>query len=302
MDRLASALLNPRRIALIGGSSDPKRLTARAQVYLRKHGFTGDLFPINPSAETILGERAYARLADVPGEIDLAYLLLGTQHVEGQIAAVAEKRIPVAAILADGFAEAGPEGRALQERLLATAKAAGVRLLGPNSMGLVNLNARTACSVNAALEAESLPAGRIALVSQSGSMMGAIMARGAPRGMGFSHLIGTGNEADLTASEIAGMLVEDPGVDAVLLFLEAIRAPEKLAAAARRGLFATEPEQRLEVRAERLEAVVLARVLPRLHRERLGLGELRDEPLRHEHFAATVAGDDVDEGALLHGE
>ncbi|MCA3361847.1 MAG: acetate--CoA ligase family protein [Roseomonas sp.] len=235
MDRLASALLNPRRIALIGGSSDPKRLTARAQVYLRKHGFTGELFPINPSAETILGERAYPRLADVPGEIDLAYLLLGTQHVEGQIAAVAEKRIPVAAILADGFAEAGPEGRALQERLLATAKAAGVRLLGPNSMGLVNLNARTACSVNAALEAESLPAGRIALVSQSGSMMGAIMARGAPRGIGFSHLIGTGNEADLTASEIAGMLVEDPGVDAVLLFLEAIRAPEKLAAAARRA-------------------------------------------------------------------
>ena len=235
MDRLASALLNPRRIALIGGSSDPKRLTARAQVYLRKHGFTGDLFPINPSAETILGERAYARLSDVPGEIDLAYLLLGTQHVEGQIAAVAEKRIPVAAILADGFAEAGDEGRALQERLLATAKAAGVRLLGPNSMGLINLNARTACSVNAALEAESLPAGRIALVSQSGSMMGAIMARGAPRGIGFSHLIGTGNEADLTASEIAGMLVEDPGVDAVLLFLEAIRAPEKLAAAARRA-------------------------------------------------------------------
>jgi acyl-CoA synthetase (NDP forming) len=235
MDRLASALLNPRRIALIGGSSDPKRLTARAQVYLRKHGFTGDLFPINPSAETILGERAYPRLADVPGDIDLAYLLLGTQHVEGQIAAVAEKRIPVAAILADGFAEAGDEGRALQERLLATAKAAGVRLLGPNSMGLINLNARTACSVNAALEAESLPAGRIALVSQSGSMMGAIMARGAPRGMGFSHLIGTGNEADLTASEIAGMLVEDPDVDAVLLFLEAIRAPEKLAAAARRA-------------------------------------------------------------------
>ncbi|MCE2921751.1 MAG: acetate--CoA ligase family protein, partial [Roseomonas sp.] len=235
MDRLASALLNPRRIALIGGSSDPKRLTARAQVYLRKHGFAGELSPINPSAETILGERAYPRLADVPGEIDLAYLLLGTQHVEGQIAAVAEKRIPVAAILADGFAEAGPEGRALQERLLATAKASGVRLLGPNSMGLVNLNARTACSVNAALEAESLPAGRIALVSQSGSMMGAIMARGAPRGIGFSHLIGTGNEADLTASEIAGMLVEDPGVDAVLLFLEAIRAPEKLAAAARRA-------------------------------------------------------------------
>jgi hypothetical protein len=77
-------------------------------------------------------------------------------------------------------------------------------------MGLINLNSRTACSVNAALEAESLPAGRLALVSQSGSMLGAIMARGAARGLGFSHLISTGNEADLTAGEIAGLLVDDP--------------------------------------------------------------------------------------------
>ena len=77
-------------------------------------------------------------------------------------------------------------------------------------MGLINLNARIACSVNAALEAPSLPAGRLALVSQSGSMMGAIMSRGAPRGIGFSHIIGTGNEADLTAGEVAGLLVDDP--------------------------------------------------------------------------------------------
>ena len=184
---------------------------------------------MNPRAETILGERAYASIADIPGPVDLAYLLLGTEHVEGVIADVAAKGIPVAAILADGFAEAGPEGQARQDRLLATARAAGVRILGPNSMGLINLNARTACSVNAALEADSLPAGRLALVSQSGSMLGAIMARGAARGLGFSHLISTGNEADLTASEIAGLLVDDPQVDAILLFLEAIRRADLLA-------------------------------------------------------------------------
>ena len=241
MTALASALLNPRRIALVGASADATRLTARAQVYLRKHGFDGDLYPVNPRAETVLGEKSYATIADIPGPVDLAYLLLGTEHVEGVIADVAAKGIPLAAILADGFAEAGDEGRARQERLLATARAAGVRILGPNSMGLINLNSRTACSVNAALEAESLPAGRLALVSQSGSMLGAIMARGAARGLGFSHLISTGNEADLTASEIAGLLVDDPQTDAILLFLEAIRRADLLAEAARRAHEAGKP-------------------------------------------------------------
>ena len=241
MTALAPALLNPRRIALVGASADPTRLTARAQIYLRKHGFDGALYPVNPRAETILGETSYPSIAAIPGPVDLAYLLLGTEHVEGVINDVAAKGIPVACILADGFAEAGPEGVARQERLLATAKAAGVRILGPNSMGLINLNSRTACSVNAALEAESLPAGRLALVSQSGSMLGAIMARGAARGLGFSHLISTGNEADLTASEIAGLLVDDPQVDAILLFLEAIRRADLLEEAARRAHAAGKP-------------------------------------------------------------
>jgi len=233
--QLHKALFEPRRIALIGASADRTRLTARAQLYLRKHGFTGDILPVHPREKEVLGERAYPSVADIPGEVDFAYILLGTQHVEGVVDAVAAKGIPAAAVLADGFAEAGPEGAALQARLVATARAAGLRILGPNSMGVVNLNARIACSVNAALEAESLPAGRLALVSQSGSMMGAIMSRGAARGIGFSHLVGTGNEADLTAGEIAGLLVDDPQVDAILLFLEAIRAPQHFADLARRA-------------------------------------------------------------------
>lgn len=232
MTKLAQALLNPRRIALIGASADEQRLTARPQRYLRRHGFTGELFPVNPRAAEVLGERAYASLADIPGEIDFAYILLGTDNVEAQVVACAARGIPVACVLADGFAEAGPEGAALQARVLAAAQASGLRLLGPNSMGVVNLHARTALTTNAALEAEDLPAGRVALVSQSGSMMGALLSRGAARGLGFSHLIGTGNEADLTAGEIASLLLDDPDVDAVALFLEAIRAPEQMAAAA----------------------------------------------------------------------
>ena len=241
MNPLHRALFQPRRIALIGASADRSRLTARAQLYLRKHGYTGDILPVHPREAEVLGEKAYPTIGDIPGEVDFAYILLNTPHVEGVIEAVAAKGILAAGVLADGFAEAGPEGAALQARLVATAQRAGLRILGPNSMGMVNLNDRIACTVNAALEAETLPAGRIALVSQSGSMMGAIMSRGAARGIGFSHIIGTGNEADLSAGEIAGLLVDDPQVDAILLFLEAIRQPQHYADLARRAHAAGKP-------------------------------------------------------------
>ncbi|WP_372623884.1 acetate--CoA ligase family protein [Falsiroseomonas sp.] len=235
MTSLSDALLAPRRIALVGASGDAGRLTARPQRYLRRHGFAGELFPVNPRAPEILGERSYASLTDIPGEIDFAYILLGTGQVEAQVASCAARGIPVACVLADGFAEAGHEGAELQARVLATAKSAGIRLLGPNSMGVINTHTRTALTTNAAFEADALPSGRVALVSQSGSMMGALLSRGAARGIGFSHLVGTGNEADLTAGEIASLLLDRPEVDVVCLFLEAIRAPEQLAAAARKA-------------------------------------------------------------------
>jgi acyl-CoA synthetase (NDP forming) len=232
---LAAALFAPRRIALVGASTDAARLTARAQVYLRRHGFSGELFPVNPRAEIVLGEKAYPGLRDVPGPIDFAYVLVNTGAVEGAIQDCAARGVPVVCILADGFAEAGPDGIALQDRILAIAREAGIRLLGPNSMGVINIPAATACSVNAVLEAETLLPGRWSLVSHSGSMMGTIASRAAARGRGFAKIVGTGNEADLTAGEIANLLVDDPDTDAILLFLETIRRPELFEEAARRA-------------------------------------------------------------------
>jgi acyl-CoA synthetase (NDP forming) len=232
---LASSLFTPRRIALVGASSDPTRLTARAQIYLRKHGYTGALFPVNPRAESVLNEKAYPSLRDIPGEIDLAYILVGTQHVEAAIADCAARGVPVAAILADGFAETGAEGAERQARLLEAARASGLRLLGPNSMGVINIPAATACSVNAALEAEQLLPGRWSLISQSGSVMGALASRANARGFGFAKMVGMGNEVDLTAGEVAELLVDDPDTDAILMFLETIRRPEFYERAARRA-------------------------------------------------------------------
>jgi acyl-CoA synthetase (NDP forming) len=235
------ALLNPSRIALIGASTDAARLTARAQVYLRRHGYDGALYPVNPRAEMVLGERAYADLRDVPGEVDFAYILVNTGNVEAAVEVCAGRGVKVACILADGFAEAGAEGAALQARIVAAARAGGMRLLGPNSMGVINVPARTACSVNAALEAEGLLAGRWSLVSHSGSVMGTLISRAAARGFGFAKVIGTGNEADLSAGEIAAMLAEDPETDAILMFLETIRRPELYEEAARLAHAAGKP-------------------------------------------------------------
>ncbi len=240
MTTLAEALFAPQRIALIGASSDPSRIGARAQIYLRRHGFGGTIYPVNARAEVVLGERAYGSLGDVPGEIDLAYILTGTAHAEQALRDCA-RRVRVAAVLAGGFGEAGPEGATLQRRIADVAREAGVRLLGPNSMAVINIPAHIACSVNAALEAEQLMPGRWSLVSQSGSIMGMLLSRAAARGFGFSKLVSMGNEADLTAGEVALMLADDPETDAILLFLETIRRPELFAAAARRAFALGKP-------------------------------------------------------------
>jgi acyl-CoA synthetase (NDP forming) len=238
---LASALLSPRSIALVGASADASKLTARAQTYLRRHGFSGTLYPINPSAAAVLGEPAFASLAAIPAPIDHAFILVGTDRVEAALADCIAARIPVATILADGFAEAGPEGAARQARLLDLARGQ-IRLLGPNSMGVIDCRAGTAMSVNAALEAAPpLPAGGLSVVSHSGSVMGTLLSRGAARGFGFAKLVGTGNEADLSAGHIARMLVDDADTAAILLFLETIRDAASLADAARAAHAAGKP-------------------------------------------------------------
>lgn len=236
MTPLARALFAPRRIALVGASADPARLTARAQIHLRRHGFDGDVLPINPRAGEIMGERAYPSLDDAPGPIDHAFILLGADRAEEAIASCARKRIPVATVLADGYAEAGAEGAARQARLVAAARAGGVRLLGPNCIGLINVARRTALSVNAVLAMEPpLPVGRTAVISHSGSLIGAILSRGAARGLGYSVLAATGNEADLGAADLLALLADDEASDVIALFLETIRDPTGLRRAAARA-------------------------------------------------------------------
>jgi acetate---CoA ligase (ADP-forming) len=234
-ETLREALLSPRRIALVGASASAAKDSGRAQRYLRRHGFAGRLHLVNPTQDEIEGEPCHPSVAAIGEPVDHAFVLVSAARVEAAVADCAQHGVRVVTILASGFAEAGEEGRRLQRRIVATAREAGMRLLGPNSIGVVDVAGRAALSVNAALDAESLLPGPYALVSQSGSMLGAILSRGQARGMGFSKLVSTGNEADLTAGEVADLLVDDPDTGAILLFLESIRDSDSLARMAERA-------------------------------------------------------------------
>ena len=226
---LAECILNPRTIALIGASDDPKKVTGRPLAFLQKHGTGARLFPINPNRETVQGVPAVKSLSDIEEPIDLTYILLGTEAAVDALEQCGELGVRVACILADGFAEAGPEGEARQARIQEIVQRTGIRVIGPNSMGVVDLHRNLVCTNNAAFAVDQLKPGRYGVLSQSGSLIGTFLSRGAARGIGFSFLVSLGNEADFSAGSLGSLLVEHEETDAFLLFLETIREPEELA-------------------------------------------------------------------------
>ena len=238
---LAQALFAPRSVALIGASGDSAKNTSRPQRFLAKHGFGGRVLPINRGRDELFGLKAYPSLNAVPDAVDHAFIMVPAPAVPEAIEQCCEKRVPVATIFSDGFAETGPEGRARQEALLERARAGGVRLLGPNCIGLLDMHSHFVLSVNAVLEHAEIRPGDTAIVSQSGSMMGALMSRGLGRGTGFSRLVSVGNEADLAVGEITDLLVDDAETKVILLFMETIRDAGRLAHAARRAYDAGKP-------------------------------------------------------------
>jgi acyl-CoA synthetase (NDP forming) len=230
---LAQALFAPRAVALVGASGDAGKNTARPQRYLKKHGYPGKVFPVNPTRKEIFGETAYRSVGEVPQPVDHAYILTG--EVEQALEDCGRRGVAVASIFSGGFADAGTQGFERQSRLVARARELGIRLLGPNSMGVIDVPGRMALSVNAVLEMPALPAGTTSIVSQSGTMLGTLLSRGAARGLGFAKLVSVGNEADVGVGELVELLAADPATHVILLFLETIRDAQRLAAASRKA-------------------------------------------------------------------
>jgi acyl-CoA synthetase (NDP forming) len=236
-----AALFQPETIALVGASGDVVKNNSRPQRFLRRHGFAGRVLPINPRYRELFGEACYPDLRSAPEPIDHAFIMVPAASVPEVVTQCCELKIPVATIFSAGFAELGEEGFKRQRDMVAMARAAGVRLLGPNCMGLINVHGKTALSVNAVLEREMLRAGPLSAISQSGSTLGTLISRAQARGLGFSKLVSVGNECDLGVGELAELLADDPDTGAILLFLETFRDSARLANAARRAFAAGKP-------------------------------------------------------------
>lgn len=232
---LADAIFRPRAIALIGATADQTKNNARAQRILKKAGYGGRIVPINPKAAEIMGDTAYPDIRAVPGPIDHAFIMVPAAAVPDAIAGCVEKGVKVATLYSAGFAEIGADGRAAQDHIVAIARAGGLRLIGPNCLGLVNVTDGVPITNNAAVEAEELRPGWLSVVSQSGSMMGALLSRAMARNFTFAKLVSVGNESDIGAGEMAELMVEDEATRCVLMFLETLRDAPRLAAAARRA-------------------------------------------------------------------
>jgi acetyltransferase len=222
-------LLAPSSIALVGATEREGALGAIVWRNLAAGGLKGSLFAVNPKHRSIFGQPAYARLADLPQRPDLAVIVTPARVVPGIIADAAKAGIRAALVLTSGFAETGAEGKKIQEEMLAAARAGGVRILGPNCLGLM----RTDGGLNATFARTPALTGGLALVSQSGAICGAILDWAHASGIGFSSMVSLGGAADVDFGEVLDFLVSDRATAAILLYVEGIRDARRYLSALR---------------------------------------------------------------------
>lgn len=238
MDAIAR-LLKPRSVAIVGASADAAKTSGRPVSYLVKHGFSGDIFPINPKVERIGDLRSYPDVASLPAVPDVGIVLLGAERAHLAVRELAARGTAAAIVLASGYTETGEAGARRQQQLI---EAAGsMRLLGPNTIGLVNLTDNIVLSASGALEMDHFPAGAIGVVSQSGGILGSLLSRAAARGIGLSKLISTSNEADLEMADFIDRLADDEATRVIALYVETVRNPDKFRAATLKAARAGKP-------------------------------------------------------------
>ncbi len=222
------AFFQAKGIAVVGASDDITKIGGRPVQLLRKYGYAGDIFPINPKAGTIQGLQAYASILDTPQAPDLAILAVPASATLQAVRDCASRGVRGVVVLSSGFAEAGPEGVALQAEMVRAAREHGMRLLGPNCLGVVNVVDKLVGSFSIALEQSMPPAGQVGIVSQSGNIGSFTMRNMADRGLGVSRFIATGNEADVDVADGIAALAMDPTTRIILCCMETCRNAGRL--------------------------------------------------------------------------
>ncbi|MPZ61495.1 MAG: GNAT family N-acetyltransferase [Propionibacteriales bacterium] len=230
--RSIEGFFNARAVAVIGAS---RRQDTIGQTLVRNlvlGGYTGRVYAVNSAADAVAGLQAYPSVQEIPGDVDLALVAVPAESVEDVVLDCAAKGVHGLVVISSGYAETGPEGRERQRRLVGLARSYGLRLVGPNCLGIVNT--RTESSLNASLSTLMPPRGRAGFFCQSGALGVAILETVSRRGLGLSTFVSAGNRADVSGNDLLQYWEEDDDTELVLLYLESIGNPRKFSRIARR--------------------------------------------------------------------
>ncbi len=236
-DRLATVaslrpFFHPRAVCVVGASRDEQSLGFRTLHALVLNRFQGPVYAVNPHADSIAAIPAYPSVKELPGPVDLAVVLVPKQHVAAVVEDCAAAGVRALVVITAGFAETGPENRARQDELLARVRAHGMRMVGPNCMGLLNTN--KGVRLAATFAPVFPPAGNVGMSSQSGALGLAILATADQLGIGLSTFVSVGNKADVSGNDLLQYWEEDEHTDVILLYVESFGNPRRFARIARR--------------------------------------------------------------------
>src|SRR5262245_17470853 len=234
-------LFNPRAIAVVGVSEDPVRPGSNVVRALLDHGYRGGIFPVNSRYPSHQGLRCYPAIAAIDAGIDLAVIAIPAAGVNAVISDCVAKGVPYAVVLSGGFRESGAAGAARQDEMLALAASSGLRVVGPNCLGLVNVHENVYAAFGSMTRPPRLTPGPGSLVTQSGGFGYSVAIACAESGLGFRLVVATGNEADLDTPELAQALVDDPETRLIIAYIEGLRDGRALLDLGARALAAGKP-------------------------------------------------------------
>ena len=220
MDKL-DAIFSPKSVAVVGASTTPGKVGHDIFANILKGGYKGTLYPVNPKARSVLSVRAYPSITDIPDSVDLAMLILPPQFALKATQDAIEKGVKGIVIVSAGFREVGEEGRKIEDQIVAMAQEAGVRVVGPNCLGVINPN--NLVRLNASFSARMPESGNISFISQSGALCTAVLDFAADREFGFSKFISIGNKADVDELDLLRYLHKDLDTEVIMMYLEELR-------------------------------------------------------------------------------
>ena len=236
-----SALLEPRGIAVVGASQELHRIGGQPIRNLTEFGYTGRVYPVNPKYREIKGLPCFPDIASVPQPCDLAVIAVGAKFIPGIVEQCGKAGIRFAVILSAGFGEAGAEGIRLQGELKAAIARAGVRVIGPNCVGILNLKSRMFCGMGTGFRDPGLKPGRVAMVTQSGGVGFSVVTLAERAGVGFNYVVSSGNEVDVSTPELIDYFLQRDDVDIVAAYMEGVDNGRALLATGRRALELRKP-------------------------------------------------------------